>query len=56
MKIKLNKNDLIQFEEEVKQNCDILGEDCQSAIHIKPIKEGQELTVYYTIGYDDLIQ
>ena len=23
---------------------------------IKPIKEGQELTVYYTIGYDDLIQ
>ena len=23
---------------------------------IKPIKEGQELSVYYTIGYDDLIQ
>ena len=23
---------------------------------VKPIKEGQELTVYYTVGYDDITQ
>ena len=38
-------------------NCFILTNLHERQLYtIKPIKEGQELTVYYTLGYDDIIQ
>jgi|TARA_R110000765_G_scaffold248775_1_gene350610 hypothetical protein len=40
-----------------KPNCFILTEvHTRKLFSVKPIKAGEELTVYYTIGYDDIIQ